>query len=104
MWLTATIRRHGWAKITLVILDWLAITIAAIATLVLHYFTGIDEYDTEHSMGEYIMRVAILYASFPLLVLIFRQHLLYKQKIYSTGVMQFAQLSRALLINALLLI
>ncbi len=100
----ATIRRHGWPKITLVILDWLAVTLAAGATLVLHYFTGIDEYDTQHSMGEYVLRVAILYASFPLLVLIFRQHLLYKLKIYSTGVMQFAQLSRALLINALLLI
>jgi exopolysaccharide biosynthesis polyprenyl glycosylphosphotransferase len=104
MWFSASIRRHGWPKITLVILDWLALTLAAAATLVLHYFTGIDEYDTEHSMGEYILRVAILYASFPLLVLIFRQHLLYKLKIYSTGVMQFAQISRALLINALLLI
>src|ERR1700679_3079226 len=104
MWFAASIRRHGWPKITLVILDWLAVTLAAVATLVLHYFTGIDDYYTQHSMGEYILRVAILYASFPLLILIFRQHLLYKQKIYSTGVMQFAQLSRALLINALLLI
>jgi exopolysaccharide biosynthesis polyprenyl glycosylphosphotransferase len=104
MWFATSIRRHGWPKITLVILDWLAVTLAAVATLVLHYFTGIDDYDTQHSMGEYILRVAILYASFPLLILIFRQHLLYKQKIYSTGVMQFAQLSRALLINALLLI
>ncbi len=104
MMFAATIRRHGWPKITLVILDWLGVTLAAVATVVLHYFTGIDEYDTRHSMGEYILRVAVLYASFPLLVLIFRQHLLYKLKIYSTGVMQFAQLSRALLINALLLI
>ncbi len=104
MLFAASIRRHGWPKITLVMLDWLAVTLAAIATIMLHYFSGIDEYDTRHSMGEYILRVAILYASFPVLILIFRQHLLYKQKIYSTGVMQFAQLSRALLINALLLI
>jgi exopolysaccharide biosynthesis polyprenyl glycosylphosphotransferase len=100
----ATIRRHGWPKITLVVLDFVAVTLAAGATLWLHYFTGVTEYDVEHSMGEYVLRVAILYASFPLLVLIFRQHLLYKFKVYSTGVSQFAQLSRALLINALLLI
>ena len=101
---SATIRRHGWPKITLVILDWLAVTLAAISTFILHYFAGIDDYDIRHSLDEYIIRVSILYASFPILVLIFRQHLLYKQKIYSTAVMQFAQLSRALLINALLVI
>ncbi len=100
----ATVRRHGWPKVTLVILDWLAVTLAAVATLVLHYFTGYDQYDTEHSLGEYVLRIAILYASFPLLVLIFRQNLLYKLKVYSTGVSQFAQLARAVLINALLLI
>jgi len=99
----STIRRHGWPKVTLVLLDWVAITLAAIAALVLHYFTG-DTYDVEHSLGEYVLRIATLYASFPLLILIFRQHLLYKFKVYSTGVMQFAQLSRALLINALILI
>ncbi len=100
----ATIRRHGWPKVTLLILDWVAVTLAAIATLLLHYFTGYDDYDVTHSLEEYVFRVLILYASFPLLVLILRQHLLYKQKIYSTGVTQFAHLSRALLINALLLI
>lgn len=100
----AAIRRHGWPKIALVGLDFLAVTLAAIATLTLHYFAGFDEYDIAHSLDEYVLRVAILYASFPLLVLIFRQHLLYKYKVYSTGVSQFAQLARALLINALLLI
>ena len=100
----ATIRRHGWPKVTLVILDWVAITLAAITTLVLHYFTGFDDYDLQHSLGEYILRIAILYASFPILVLLFRQHMLYKPKVYSTGIMQFAQLSRALIINALVLI
>ena len=104
MILAATIRRHGWPKVTLVVLDWLAVTLAAIATLILHYFTGIDEYDIKNSLDEYIFRVAILYASFPILVLLFRQHLLYKLKVYSTGVSQFSQLSRALLINALILI
>ncbi|MDP4198945.1 MAG: sugar transferase [Bacteroidota bacterium] len=98
------IRRHGWPKISLVLLDFVAVTLAAVTTLLLHYFAGFDSYDVEHSLGEYILRVAILYASFPLLVLIFRQHLLYKYKVYSTGVSQFAQLARALLINALLLI
>jgi exopolysaccharide biosynthesis polyprenyl glycosylphosphotransferase len=86
------------------VLDWVAVTLAAIATLLLHYFTGFDDYDVRHSLEEYILRVGILYLSFPLLVLIFRQHLLYKLKVYSTGVSQFAQLARALLINALLLI
>src|SRR5579872_3773839 len=100
----ATIRRHGWPKVTLVILDWLAVTLAAFATILLHYSTGFDQYDLEHSLDEYILRVAILYVSFPVLVLIFRQHMLYKPKVYSTGIMQFAQLSRALLINALVLI
>jgi len=90
--------------VTLVILDWLAVTLAAIATLILHYFTGIDEYDVRNSLGEYVLRIGILYASFPVLILLFRQHLLYKLKVYSTGVSQFAQLSRALLINALILI
>ena len=100
----ATIRRHGWPKVTLVTLDFLAVTLAAFATILLHYFTGLDQYDLEHSLNEYILRVAILYASFPVLVLIFRQHMLYKPKVYSMGILQFAQLSRALLINALVLI
>jgi len=100
----ATVRRHGWPKITLLVLDGLAVTLAALITLLLHYFLGFTQYDVEHSLDEYILRVAILYASFPVLVLIFRQHMLYKPKVYSTGIMQFAQLSRALLINALVLI
>ena len=100
---SATIRRHGWPKVTLVALDWIAITLAAIATLLLHYFTS-NEYDVANSLDEYILRVLILYASFPILILIFRQHLLYKHKLYSTVVAQFAQLARALLINAILLI
>ena len=104
MMFEATIRRHGWPKVTLVILDWLAVTLAAVATLVLHYFTGYDRYDTQNSLDEYILRIGILYASFPLLVLIFRQNLLYKLKVYSTGIPQFAHLARAVLINALLLI
>ncbi len=104
MMFSGTIRRHGWPKVTLFLLDWLAVTLAAFATLLLHYFTGFDRYDIAHSLNEYILRVAILYASFPVLVLIFRQHMLYKPKVYSTGIMQFAQLLRALLINALVLI
>jgi exopolysaccharide biosynthesis polyprenyl glycosylphosphotransferase len=100
---SSTIRRHGWPKVTLVVLDWIAITLAAIATLLLHYFTS-NEYDVANSLDEYILRVLILYASFPLQILIFRQHLLYKHKIYSTAIAQFAQLARALLINAILLI
>jgi exopolysaccharide biosynthesis polyprenyl glycosylphosphotransferase len=102
--LRTVIRRHGWPKVTLLVLDWAAITLAALATLLLHYFAGFDNYDVKHSLDEYMLRVGILYVSFPLLVLIFRQHLLYKFKVYSTGISQFAQLVRALLINALLLI
>src|SRR5262245_13547131 len=105
MILRATIRRHGWPKVTLVILDWLALTLAAVSTLYVHYFTRLfDDFDTRHSLDEYVLRILVLYASFPILIIIFRQHLLYKIKVYSTGITQFAQLSRALLINALILI
>lgn len=97
-------RKHGRAKVSLVLLDWLAVTIAAVLTFVLHYLAGFDEYDIANSLEDYILRVAILYASFPVLVLIMRQNLLYKQKVYSTGVSQIAQLARSLLINSLLLI
>ncbi|HEY3876312.1 MAG TPA: exopolysaccharide biosynthesis polyprenyl glycosylphosphotransferase [Candidatus Kapabacteria bacterium] len=104
IFLDGIVRKHGWPKITLLVLDWVALTFAAVSTFFIHYFTGIDDYDVKHSLGDYILRVSILYASFPVAILIFRHHLLYKLKIYSSGVMQFAQLSRALLINALLLI
>ncbi len=104
MFFASAVRKHGWPKITLVVLDWVALTFAAVSTFFIHYFTGIDDYDVKHSLGDYVLRVAILYASFPIAILIFRQHLLYKLKIYSTGIMQLAQLSRALLINALVLI
>lgn len=101
--LQGTIRRHGWPKFTLVVLDFVGITLAAVAALFLHYYTS-NEYDVEHSLGDYLLRVGILWISFPMLVLLFRQHLLYKYKVYSTGIAQFAQLSRAILINSLLLI
>jgi undecaprenyl-phosphate galactose phosphotransferase len=98
------IRKHGWPKVSLVLLDWAAVTLAAVLTFVLHYLAGFDTYDLENSLWEYILRIAILYASFPILVLVMRQHLLYKQKVYSTGISQVAQLARSLLINSLLLI
>jgi exopolysaccharide biosynthesis polyprenyl glycosylphosphotransferase len=101
--LEGTIRRHGWPKFTLVLLDFVGVTLAAVATLFLHYYTT-SEYDVENSLGDYVLRVGILWISFPMIVLLFRQHLLYKYKVYSTGIAQFAQLSRALLINSLLLI
>jgi exopolysaccharide biosynthesis polyprenyl glycosylphosphotransferase len=98
------IRKHGWPKVSLLLLDWAGVSVAAFLTFVLHYLAGFDEYDIEHSLNEYIMRVGILYLSFPVLILIMRQHLLYKQKVYTSGVSQLAQLARSLLLNSLLLI
>ncbi len=98
------IRKHGWPKVILVMLDILALTCAAVTTYFLHYYTGLDLYDPQHQSGEYILRVGVLYASLPLLLVIFRQNLLYKHKVYSSRASQFALLLRSILINSLILI
>jgi exopolysaccharide biosynthesis polyprenyl glycosylphosphotransferase len=101
---TNLIRKHGWPKVLLVLIDIAAVTFAALTTLVLHYFTGFDNYDTSHELGEYMLRIGLLYISTPILLIIFRQNLLYKHKVYSTKSSQFALILRSLLINSLVLI
>jgi exopolysaccharide biosynthesis polyprenyl glycosylphosphotransferase len=98
------VRKHGWPKVILVGLDILAVTLAAVSTFALHYLTGLDNYDAYHEGGEYLLRIGLLYASLPILIIIFRQNLLYKHKVYSSGSSQFALLLRGVLINSLFLI
>jgi undecaprenyl-phosphate galactose phosphotransferase len=101
---SSLIRKHGWPKVLLVLLDLSAVTLAAISTLLLHYYSGYDDYDTSNQLGEYMLRIGMLYASTPILLIIFRQNLLYKHKVYSTKSSQFALLLRSILINSLVLI
>lgn len=98
------LRKHGWAKIVLLLLDVLAVTLAAVTTFALRYLSGIDEYDLENSLDQYLLRVGILYLSLPLLISIFRQNLLYKYKVYSSAATQFAFIVRSVLLNSILLI
>lgn len=99
------LRKHGWAKIVLLLLDVLAVTLAAVSTFALRYLSGIgDEYDLANSLDQYILRIAVLYLSLPLLVSIFRQNLLYKYKVYSSAATQFAFIVRSVLLNSILLI
>ena len=98
------IRKHGWAKVILVLLDFVAITLAAVTTYILHYYSGFDDYDVRHQSTEYLLRVGVLYASMPILFVILRQNLLYKHKVYSSRASQFALLLRSVLINSLMLI
>jgi exopolysaccharide biosynthesis polyprenyl glycosylphosphotransferase len=86
------------------LLDVLAVTLAAITTFSLRYLSGFDDYDLENSLDQYLIRVGVLYLSLPLLISIFRQNLLYKYKVYSSAATQFAFIVRSVLLNSILLI
>jgi undecaprenyl-phosphate galactose phosphotransferase len=86
------------------LLDVLAVTLAAVTTFSLRYLSGFDDYDLENSLDQYLLRVGVLYLSLPLLISIFRQNLLYKYKVYSSAATQFAFIVRSVLLNSILLI
>lgn len=102
--LRTTVRKHGWPKIILLALDCLAITLAAATAFLLRYVVGFDEYDLENSLDQYLARIGVLYLSLPLLLSLFRQNLLYKYKVYSSGATQFAFIVRCVLLNSIILI
>src|SRR3954468_8403012 len=102
--LKTLVRKHGRPKLILFALDCVGVALAAATTFYIRYYGEPELYDLQNAFWEYALRIIILFASLPILIIFFRQNLLYKYKVYASSSNQFALLLRGVLLNALILI